>query len=295
MLTRTWFDVMREIEAAYLNSPPTLRRWRTFMRSAPVKALLNLALLQTENTHLLAAMRHTDAGVSTNKLLRILHNRALDLGWLLAPVLPRKLWPQFKYGDRRGITAEEHARILAAEYLDDYRYYYELLWVTGGSQTDIANLHSDDIHHETKRVHFSRQKLQNKNLPGVTLVIGPVLEALLKKLPDKGWLFPRLQTFREMVRSSHFAKVCKRAKVEGVCLHSYRYAWANRAKACAMPEREAMAHLGHSSKAVHRAYSRNAEVVTLPLEHYEAIRDQKIIQIGAQSMPTPVEGQSNIA
>ncbi len=40
-----------------------------------------------------------------------------------------------------------------------------------------------------------------------------------------------------------------------------------------MPERDAMAHLGHSSRAVHRAY---ANRVTLPLEYYEAARDKKL-------------------
>jgi integrase len=41
----------------------------------------------------------------------------------------------------------------------------------------------------------------------------------------------------------------------GVTLHSYRYAWAERAKTCAMPERFAQEALGHNSKAVHRAYA----------------------------------------
>ena len=148
MLTRTWSDVLREIEAGYLNSTPTLKRWRSFMRSEPVESLLEMALLESEGCHLLAAMRHSAAGVSTNVLLRIAHNRAMDLGWLLAPVLPRKLWPKIVYGNKRATTAKEHERILAAESLDDYRLYYELLWVTGGSQTDIADLHRDDIDHE---------------------------------------------------------------------------------------------------------------------------------------------------
>jgi hypothetical protein len=48
-----------------------------------------------------------------------------------------------------------------------------------------------------------------------------------------------------------------------------------------MPEREAMAHLGHSSRAVHRAYARNANRVTLPLEYYEAARNKKLIDFQA--------------
>jgi methionyl-tRNA formyltransferase len=39
-----------------------------------------------------------------------------------------------------------------------------------------------------------------------------------------------------------------------VTLHSYRYAWAERAKTAGYPERFAQLALGHNSKAVHRAY-----------------------------------------
>lgn len=46
----------------------------------------NLPIYLTEANHLLAVLEHKKAGVSTNVWLRILHNRALDLGWLLAPV-----------------------------------------------------------------------------------------------------------------------------------------------------------------------------------------------------------------
>ena len=41
-------------------------------------------------------------------------------------------------------------------------------------------------------------------------------------------------------------------------MHSYRYAWAEMAKVAGMPERFAQAALGHSSKAVHRAYAKGA-------------------------------------
>lgn len=60
-------------------------------------------------------------------------------------------------------------------------------------------------------------------------------------------------------------------------LHSYRYAWAQRAKTAGMPLREAMAHLGHGSKTIHLAYSERAEVVTLPLEYYEDVKRLKLV------------------
>jgi integrase len=54
-----------------------------------------------------------------------------------------------------------------------------------------------------------------------------------------------------------------------VTLHCYRYAWAQRAKACGYPERYAQQALGHGSKAVHRAYAADAEVKVPALEDYE--------------------------
>jgi hypothetical protein len=48
-----------------------------------------------------------------------------------------------------------------------------------------------------------------------------------------------------------------------------------------MPEREAMAHLGHKSKAVHRAYAKSASRVTLPLEYYEELAAKKMLEFRA--------------
>src|SRR2546422_6701947 len=48
--------------------------------------------------------------------------------------------------------------------------------------------------------------------------------------------------------------------------HSYRYAWAERAKVAGYPERFAQEALGHKSKAVHRAYARKAQVTVPALE-----------------------------
>jgi integrase len=60
--------------------------------------------------------------------------------------------------------------------------------------------------------------------------------------------------------------------IHGVSLHSYRYAWAERAKKAGYPERFAQEALGHNSKAVHRAYARKAQVELPPLSEYERYR-----------------------
>ncbi len=72
-----------------------------------------------------------------------------------------------------------------------------------------------------------------------------------------------------------FIKRLKTVQLSGISLHSYRYAWAERAKTVGMPERYAQQALGHSSKAFARAYSKKALVVVPSLEQYEA----KIIQM----------------
>ena len=60
-----------------------------------------------------------------------------------------------------------------------------------------------------------------------------------------------------------------RSTISGVSLHSYRYAWAERAKTAGYPERFAQEALGHNSKAVHRAYAKRALVKIPSLEEYE--------------------------
>jgi integrase len=289
LLTRTWGELIQLMADGY--SGPTATRWRKFQISAPMRMLANLPIYLTEATHLLAVLDHKRAGVSTNVWLRILHNRALDLGWLLAPVMAKRAWPKIKYGQRRGVTAQEHEQIVASERMPDYSLFFQLLWETGGSQSDVANLNAEDVNWTTHRLYYSRRKLANRGGGLASLVVGPRLEALLKQLPATGPLFPRLRLLSEDERASHFRKVCLRVQISGVTLHSYRYGWAERAYAAGMPEREAQAHLGHGSQAVHRAYAKRAEVVTLPLEHYEAMKDKKLLvftppQTDQTSMPS---------
>lgn len=74
-------------------------------------------------------------------------------------------------------------------------------------------------------------------------------------------------------------------------LHSYRYAWAQRAKQCGYPERFAQEALGHNSKAVHRAYARDAKMELPSLESFEKKSKQgKILPFPAvATAPKPSE------
>jgi integrase len=109
---------------------------------------------------------------------------------------------------------------------------------------------------------------------------GPDIEAILRRLNAVGPLFPYLQSVRSGDRATEFKQRCEGLGIKGVTLHSYRYAWAERAKTCGYPERFAQEALGHNSKAVHRSYSRKAKVKLPSLESYERqAADGQIIQL----------------
>ena len=111
----------------------------------------------------------------------------------------------------------------------------------------------------------------SRNKTGVPVVISFGAEAaeLLQALPKSGPLFPRMARIKENHRAKMFIKRLKTVNITGISLHSYRYAWAERAKVVGMPERYAQQALGHNSKAFARAYSKNAKVVVPSLEDYE--------------------------
>jgi integrase len=87
---------------------------------------------------------------------------------------------------------------------------------------------------------------------------------------DQPLSFPPMARIKENQRAKMFIKRLKTVGITGISMHSYRYAWAERAKTVGMPERFAQQALGHSSKAFVRAYSKKARVVVPSLEDYEA-------------------------
>src|SRR5271163_442720 len=58
---------------------------------------------------------------------------------------------------------------------------------------------------------------------------GPDIEAILRRLPMTGPLFPYLQIVRCGDRATEFKPRCAGLGITGASLHSYRYAWAERA------------------------------------------------------------------
>jgi hypothetical protein len=109
---------------------------------------------------------------------------------------------------------------------------------------------------------------------------------LFKDLPAEGMLFPYLSSVRAGDRATEFGQRCQRLGIRGVTLHSYRYAWAERAKMCGYPERFAQEALGNNRKAVHRAYAKRALMKIPSLEDYE--KRPAWIAIGGRPAATAV-------
>jgi integrase len=289
LLTRTWADVMEHYTMSGVEA--TRHRKGVAFRSRPFATLRNITLMDTEAGHLLAVLEHARAGNSAHHYLRRLHNYALHLGWLLTPVMAEAAWPEVRKKKFTAITEQEHLRIVEREHNTERKLYYEMLWETGGSQSDIAALHRDQVDLATETIRFNRRKLAGKESGGTSLLrIGPSLRKLLHQLPETGFLFPKVNAWPSETRSSEFCRRCKMLGIVGRSLHSYRYAWAQRARAAGMPEREAMNHLGHESRAIHAAYAGGAQVAVLPLEFYEAQKLRNVVQFSAETrQETPTE------
>jgi len=265
LVTRTWGDAMAVW--AKVGQPSSLERKAWSVKSKPFDLIRGKVITLTTADDLLAVMRV--GGSSTNKFLRTLHNLAMGHGWLAWPIIPQKAWPAFVTKVKRAISREEHAGLLAVEGMPEWRDYYQFLWEVGCSQTDGATITAAHIDWTDKTLAYHRHKLAANSEPAV-MSIGPRLEAMLRRRPAAGYLFPKIAAMPAKSRSIHFKKRTDKAKIKGVTLHSYRYAWAERGATAGYPERWAKAALGHKSAAVHQGYAKKAKVVCPSLEEYES-------------------------
>ncbi len=270
LAVRTWNDVV--VEIIKTKHGPTQIRWEVARKDHAFDLIRSLTLLETRAEHFLRVLEK--GAVATNVFLRRIHNFALDMNWLPCSLIPRRQWPAVVYKPKRAITLEEHHRILERESNPERRLYYELCWHLGTSQSDLAHLKAADIEWPNRVLSYQRGKTGTPAL----LHFGPQVEAILRRLPAEGSLFPDLRTVRAGDRATEFKQRCRGLGIEGVTLHSYRYAWAERARSAGYPERFAQEALGHNSKAVHRAYAKRAVVKVPSLEEYEQQGvEQKVI------------------
>jgi integrase len=270
-ISRVWQEVMTEFLS--LKTGSNHARTQTAIADKALDSIRQLQLLETRPEHFLRVLR---AGkVSTNSYLRRIHNFAVDMGWLPWPVMPKRQWPAIRYREKRAITKDEHELILSRETNAEMQAFLRCCWHIGGAQSDVAHLQASDIDWQKSVISFFRSKTGTAQI----IHYGPELASVLSTLPKTGALFPRLGAMDEKHRASLFQRAYRRVKVTGVSLHSYRYAWAERARKCGYPQRFAQEALGHNSKAVHAAYAKKAEVRIPSLEQWERQMKEKIVQL----------------
>ena len=194
-------------------------------------------------------------------------------------MLAKKRWPAVEFKEKRGTTLAEHQAIVAREQNPERKAFYKLAWHLGASQSDLAFLESENVDWDHHVISYKRMKTKTVAI----MRFDEDMAEILRDLPGSGPLFPYLRTVRAGDRTTEFKQRCDRLGIKGVTLHSYRYAWAERAKSAGYPERYAQVNLGHNSKAMTRAYSRKAEVELPSLSEYE--RQRKLFANGVGIEP----------
>lgn len=279
--TRTWQHALTTLVETKHGS--TKERWLRAAKETALDGIQNRIIIETQAEHLLECLKI--GTVSTNVHLRKLHNFCIAMNWLPWPIIPKRLWPEVKFKDKRAITIEEHRKIVEREKNPERRSFYELCWHLGGSQTDVAHLNSDDIDLPNRTIAYARQKTASPAM----IHFGDEIAEILRRLPEQGPLFPYLRKIRCGDRATEFKQRCDGLGINGVTLHSYRYAWAERARKCGYPERFAQEALGHNSKAVHRSYAKRAQVRLPSLEKYErSLPEGNIISIDMHAGTAPL-------
>ena len=244
MAARTWQEVIDVIISQ--KQSETQRRWSVASKDDAFNLIRHKPLLETTSHDMLEAM--AAGNISTNVYLRRIHNFALDMDWLLKSIIPKRQWPKIVHAKKRAITFEEHQRIIEAEaaaarrnqglrnsdepHYKERLHFYRLCWHLGGSQSDIAHLTADDIDWNDRTVGYNRKKLEGRAVKPPLIHFGDEVAEILRSLPAAGALFPYLSTVRPADRATEFKQRCQGLKIAGVTLHSYRYAWAERARRC---------------------------------------------------------------
>ena len=271
--TRTWSDLFSEWIQQGIAQSTRERRMRTVARPW-MRQLGRHRLTDPEAGEWI--LEHLK-GNYAKEVIRSLQRLGISLGWMISAPVP-DIHLKVRKRDRkvtRAITFKEHQAICAferdsfgrpnAKLGSERADYYQMLWYTGAAQTDAANLQSDNVNWDQMRLVFRRQKTGEKCILGISEELEPFLE----RLPSKGYLFPRMAALTSGHRSAEFCRRRKLLEFDGISLHSYRYAWAERAAVVGMPLRWAQAALGHSSRAVALAYARKAEIACPLPEAYQ--------------------------
>jgi integrase len=262
---RTWQFAMDALKQSKERSTVenTCDRYESAFNESAFDSIRSVVIVETRPETILKVIH--SGTVSTNIFMRRLHSFALGMGWLPWPIISYKQWPRIRFQPRRAIKADEAAKLIAVEKDAEWKAFLQLLWHIGAAQVDLAALTDENVDWKNRTISYNRKKTGSLAIQR----FGSELEAILKERPSSGPLFPHFSKISSADRATRFSKRCKKVGIVGVSLHSYRYAWAERALELGFPERFAQAALGHNSAAVHRAYAKGAKVNVPSLEEYE--------------------------
>lgn len=190
LVTRTWQEVMEAI-VERMEDGPTKEHWKKAIQNKDYDRIRKLKLVETHSEDFDKVLK--SAKSSTNVYLRRIHNCAVGMDWLLKSVIPHREWPKVVYGKKRGITVAEHPLIVAREKNTERQDFYELRWHLGGSQSDIANLHAEDVDWSDQTAGHNRRKLatrQSSRINPAIIHFGEAVAEILRRRPRSGPLFP---------------------------------------------------------------------------------------------------------
>lgn len=159
-----------------------------------------------------------------------MRQKLLVVEWLLKSVIPRLPWPKLVFKDQRAITGRKNTP----------RLWRGNRIRSGGTMTNCFGIRARRNRTgppcwrktsigRTARLAFTRKKLKGRIGPGIKPTLfrfSGETEALLKRRPRSGPLFPYLCTVRAGDRAIEFHQRCVGLGIKGVSLHSYRYALA---------------------------------------------------------------------
>jgi hypothetical protein len=203
--TRIWQEAMDELSSHGKESSRS--RCARALKSTVFDIIRNKPIIDTTGEEFRFILQR--GGAATKNYLRCLHNLALENDWLRWEIIKKNKWGKMTRKAKRGITLEEHKRIIAAEQNEERRHYYEMLWEIGAAQTDGSLLTAEMFDWNKRILSYKRMKTEE----WCHLRIGVSLEILVKKLPQQGLLFPKISQLTPNDRSAEFYRRCRHAPI----------------------------------------------------------------------------------
>ena len=212
-------EALQKSKASWSKS--TQERYLSSMSEKALDPIRDAPLIETRPEHFLTLMQ--DGTVSTNIFLRRRHGFALGMKRLPWPVLTSRQWPHARFKSQRGITREEHEKIIAREKDPEKHAFLELIWHVGAAQIDLVSLTAENVDWLNRIITYARRKTGK---PAI-LRFGDEVTDILRRLPTTDPMFPNWSKLTSAQRADRFHTRCETLGIQGVSLHSYRYAWGN--------------------------------------------------------------------